>query len=362
MIEVTKHGVILRRTDLDFENEGVLNPAAFQEGDTVHIFYRALRTGNHSTIGYCRLNGPLTIEERFEVPILFPEADYESQGVEDPRITKIDGLYYLTYTAYDGVNAFGAYAVTAMLPHFEKKGIFTHKMTYESFKSLAESKGAFNERYVAFNRPLNPSNHPVDKPLFVWNKNVIFFPSRIQGKLHFLHRIKPGIQLVAVNEMEDLTPIFWEDYFSHFHEYIVLEPKYRHEISYIGGGCPPIETEHGWLLIYHGVHDTEEGHIYVACAALMDLEDPSIEIARLPYALFSPDFGYELVGEVNNVCFPTGTSLFDDTLYIYYGAADKRIACASMSFSGLLEELVRCRGTETPALSYARKLEKGVDI
>jgi len=120
----------------------------------------------------------------------------------------------------------------------------------------------------------------------------------------------------------------------------VLEPKYRHEVSYLGGGCPPIETEHGWLLIYHGVHDTASGYKYVACAALLQLEDPCKEITRLPYALFSPEHDYETRGEVNNVCFPTGTSLFGDDLYIYYGAADEQIACAMVSLSELTEALV----------------------
>jgi len=70
------------------------------------------------------------------------------------------------------------------------------------------------------------------------------------------------------------------------------------------------------------------------------LENPFKELARLPSALFTPDQDYEIRGEVNNVCFPTGTALFDDTLYIYYGAADERIACASVSLSALLAELL----------------------
>jgi predicted GH43/DUF377 family glycosyl hydrolase len=81
--------------------------------------------------------------------------------------------------------------------------------------------------------------------------------------------------------------------------------------------------------------------VYSACAALLDLEDPQKEIARLPYPLFKPDKPWELKGEVNNVCFPTGTALFDDTLYIYYGAADEHVACASLSMSTLLKELMQ---------------------
>jgi predicted GH43/DUF377 family glycosyl hydrolase len=119
-----------------------------------------------------------------------------------------------------------------------------------------------------------------------------------------------------------------------------MAPKYKHEVSYIGGGCPPIETKEGWLLIYHGVHDTVKGYVYTACAALVDLENPQQELARLPYALFKPVEEWELKGEVNNVCFPTGSVQIDDTLYIYYGAADEQIACASLNISELLKELL----------------------
>jgi predicted GH43/DUF377 family glycosyl hydrolase len=155
-----------------------------------------------------------------------------------------------------------------------------------------------------------------------------------------MHRIKPDVQIVVgINEIEELTPDFWKNYFLNFKDFTVLVPKFEHEVSYIGGGCPPIETEFGWLLIYHGVHDSLKGFVYSACAALLDLENPQKEIARLPYPLFKPEFSWELKGEVNNVCFPTGTALFDDTLYIYYGAADERIAVVSVSLSGLLKEL-----------------------
>ena len=86
MIEVKKEGILLSKTDLGFENDGVLNPAVIREGDNVHIFYRAVRKGNYSSIGYCRLDGPLTIIERWKKPIISSEFDYESHGVEDTRI------------------------------------------------------------------------------------------------------------------------------------------------------------------------------------------------------------------------------------------------------------------------------------
>jgi beta-1,2-mannobiose phosphorylase / 1,2-beta-oligomannan phosphorylase len=340
MIEVQKHGVILWKTDLSFENEGVLNPAVIREGEHVHIFYRAVSTGNFSSIGYCRLKGPLAVEERAKEPLLVPEFPYESHGMEDPRIVKIEDLYYLSYTAYSGKNALGALATSKDLIHFERHGLVVPQITYDEFHRIAEKEGAINEKYLRYNEHLRILEAEGDE-LLIWDKNLIFFPRKIDGSFCFLHRIKPDMQIVvSVKSLSELTPQFWNNYFQHFNDCIVLAPKYPHEVSYIGGGCPPIETEKGWLLIYHGVHDTVKGYVYSACAALLDLEDPRKEIARLPYPLFKPEYAWELRGEVNNVCFPTGSALFGDDLYIYYGAADESIACASVSLSALVAELL----------------------
>lgn len=339
MLKVDKEGIILAKTELAWEHEGVLNPAVIMAGDHIHLFYRAVARGNYSTIGHCVLEGPLKVMSRNPKPVIFPQFDYESQGVEDPRIVQIDGLYHLSYTAYDGVNARGAVAISTDLVHFEKIGVITPELSFEEFQHLAECKGAVNEKYLRFNqRELVKVKH--GKKVFVWDKNVIFFPRRIRGKLHFLHRVRPDIQVVAVDELAQLTRDFWQKYFLQLEDHIVLEPRHAHEVSYVGGGCPPIETAHGWLLIYHGVHDTVSGYVYTACAALLDLEAPQNEIARLPYPLFFPEMPWELRGEVNNVCFPTGTVVLGDRLYIYYGAADERIACASMSLPDLLAELL----------------------
>ncbi len=73
MIKVKKEGILLSKTELEFENEGVLNPAAIREGNDVHMFYRAVQHGNHSTISYCRLGGPLKVVERWDKPIMVPE-------------------------------------------------------------------------------------------------------------------------------------------------------------------------------------------------------------------------------------------------------------------------------------------------
>jgi predicted GH43/DUF377 family glycosyl hydrolase len=212
-------------------------------------------------------------------------------------------------------------------------------ITYAEFVFLAESTGKVNENYYRNHKFYYQESDP-EKKMMLWDKNVIFFPRRIDNKLVFLHRIRPGIQIASVGSLKEITREFWEKYLLNWQEDIIMDPGYQHESSYIGGGCPPIETEHGWLLIYHGVEETEHGRVYSACAALLNLNDPSVEISRLPYPLFSPEYDWELIGEVNNVVFPTGTALFGNTLFIYYGAADSVIACASVNINELIAELL----------------------
>lgn len=339
MVLIKKEGIILKKTELSFECEGVLNPAVISENGKIHIFYRAVAKGNFSSVGYCLLSDPLTVEKRSDIPIIIPEFEHEKHGIEDPRIVKIDDTFYLTYTSYDGINALGTLATSKDLKSWKKTGIVVPKIPYDEFKLLSESESLIPEKYQRYNQ--FQLNHNTDEDIFLWDKNLIFFPRRINGKLYFLHRIRPDIQIASVENIEDLTPDFWKDYFLHFKDHVVLSPKHDHEISYIGGGCPPIETEYGWLMIYHGVHDTIDGYVYGACAALLELNNPEKEITRLSYPLFKPEEKWELKGEVNNVCFPTGTVVKNDTLYIYYGAADERIAVASLSISKLLKELMR---------------------
>ena len=336
MVTVKKEGIVLKKTSLAFENDSVLNPGVYQDGNTLHMLYRAVKKGNYSTVGYCKFDGPLNIIERYDTPIIIPNTIEENKGVEDPRIVKIDDLFYITYTAYDGINALGALITSKDLINFERKGIITPKFTFDEFQNLAECNNLTSVKYFRHNRHFNPN----DK-VYIWDKDIVFFPRRINGKLAFLHRIKPGIQLVLIEKIEDLTNDFWTNYLLHFNEHIIIDPNENsHESSYIGGGCPPIETSKGWLMIYHGVYDTVNGYVYTAAVALLDLENPTKVIARLPYPLFEPELEYELNGVVNNVVFPTGTALFNDKLYIYYGAADKTIACASVSLKELLHELL----------------------
>ena len=141
----------------------------------------------------------MKIGERSDTPILFPQPDFESHGVEDPRIVKIEDIYYMSYTAYDGVNALGALAVSKDLMQWEKLGIIVPLMTFDEFNHLAGSKGMLNKKYLRYNKHEGVIENN-GKKIFVWDKNFIFFPRQIKGKLYFLHRVKPDIQIVLIKK------------------------------------------------------------------------------------------------------------------------------------------------------------------
>lgn len=340
MIEVKKHGILLNPTELQFENQGVTNPACTETNGKIHLLYRAISQGNYSSIGYCELKTPTEVGIRNDEPILIPKEKYELMGMEDPRIVSVDGTYFMTYTAYDGTNALGALATSKDMKTFDKKGIITTQMTYKEFESCIKHCEGLNDKYLRFVNFFSrhggiymPDNH------LIWDKDVVFFPKKINGKFAILHRIYPDIQIAYFNDTEDLTYQYWMNYLHNIEKYIVLKSKMPFEASYIGGGCPPVETSEGWLIIYHGVEDTSEGYIYHACAALLDLNEPTKEIGRLRYPLFSPELDWEKQGVVSNVVFPSATVLRGDSLFIYYGAADKYIGVASISLKELIQEM-----------------------
>ncbi|MFH1857103.1 MAG: pesticidal protein Cry7Aa [Candidatus Omnitrophota bacterium] len=336
MIEVKNEGIILESSRNAFDNQAVLNPACVLTDDGVtHMFYRGVRRGDMvSSIGYCQLVANKVVK-RLDQPVLFPEYDYEKEGVEDPRIVFLDGTYYLFYTAYDGKNALFAYATSTDLINFVKHGVISPRITYaEAGKLFGCSK--VREKYFFFESYIKDRQ---GADILLWEKDAFIFPKKINNKFALVHRILPGIQVIYFNDFKDLTDDYWREYLRDLGSYILLESQYRFESRNIGGGCPPIETKDGWLLIYHGVEDSRQGRIYHAAAALLDLDDPTKVIGRMKRPLFSPVDEWEKCGDVNNVVFPTGTVLQDNRLYIYYGAADKLIAAKSVDMSELLTEL-----------------------
>ncbi|MDD2688940.1 MAG: pesticidal protein Cry7Aa [Candidatus Omnitrophica bacterium] len=337
MLKVKSEGIILESSHNDFDNQAVLNPACVEIAGVTHMFYRGVRQGDMvSSIGYCQLVNNKVVK-RLDHPVLFPEYDYEKKGVEDPRIVFLDGVYYLFYTAYDGKNAIFAYATSTDLLNFTKQGVISPRITYaEAGRLFGQSKTGVREKYFLFESYIRDRQ---GADILLWEKDAFIFPKKFKNKFALIHRILPGIQIIYFDNFKDLTDDYWSEYLRDLGSYILFESKYRFESRNIGGGCPPIETKDGWLLIYHGVEDSRQGRIYHAAAALLDLEDPTKVIGRMKRPLFSPNEEWEKHGDVNNVIFPTGTVVNDGRLYIYYAAPDKGIAAKSAYMKELLEEL-----------------------
>jgi len=338
MMKVKKEGIILKPTKLEFESGGVFNPACIREGRYVHMFYRAFSKEGKSTIGYCKLDGPLKVVERSKEPLLTPEHEYE-YSLEDPRIVKIKDTYYMTYIAYDGKNVRIAYATSKDLKTFKKHGVISPEITYDEAEDIFRGcRDHLKERYFLFESYFKDI---VGKDVILWDKDAILFPKKIRGKYALIHRVLPDIQVIYFKDFKDLTLNYWKRYLSNLCAHVILESEHWYESRNIGGGCPPIETDKGWLIIYHAVDDMNRGKIYRAGAALLDKKDPTKVLGHLKEPLFVPTEKWELRGDVDRVVFPTGCAVFGEKLYIYYGAADKKIAAVSLNLNQLIKELLK---------------------
>jgi predicted GH43/DUF377 family glycosyl hydrolase len=334
--KVEKLGIILAPTENRFESQSVLNPGVYQDGEFVHIFYRAIDGRKNSSVGYAKLKGPTKVVERWEKPIIKRDFEYEKRGVEDPRVVKLGDTFYLTYVAHDGRNAIFAYATSKDLKNWEKHGVISAQITYdEAAKAFRKEK--LKDRYFMFESYYEEFG---GKNLLLWEKDAFIFPEKIKGKFALIHRILPDIQIAYFKNFKELgDKKYWKTYLKNLSKFVILENKYWFESRNIGGGAPPLKTKDGWLLIYHAVEELNKARIYHASAALLDLKDPTKLIGRLNRPLFSPVEDWEKHGFVDNVVFPTGTAVFEKDLYIYYGTADKFVAVAKVNLNDLLEEL-----------------------
>lgn len=321
-----KKKLILEKTDNEFEINGVFNPGCYQEGDFVHMFYRAISSTMNSSIGYVKLDKNNQVVERWNEPIINRDFDCERHGVEDARIVKVEDIFYVFYVAYDGKNAVTAYATGSDLFNLQKKGIITPTIKYSEAREIMKSY----QRYVD-QADLYIKN--VGEDVLFWAKDIFLFPEKINGKFYMMIRVLPDIQIISFDSFDEINNDFWINQLKNINESIVIDCI---EGKHVGGGCPPIKTPYGWLIIFHSVDDDR---IYHTSVALLDLNNPLKVISRLKEPLFSPTEYWEKEGVVSNVVFATGSAILGDKLCIYYGAADKRIGVAELSLKDLLKKL-----------------------
>jgi len=304
MIKFIKMGIIMKPLDNQFGSFARFNPGIYLKDGIVHMLYRAVDTDIKakekyvSFIGYAKLDTNTNILYDSNKKVIYPTLPEESMGCEDPRIVEFEDRIYIFYTAFDGTTARVAIVRTDDFVHYDKLGVIDH---------------------------------------YTWDKDAFIFPERIHGKIAYLHRIEPGIQLDYFESFDQLlSDCAWDNYIEKVGASTIIHREHIWENQKIGGSVPPIKTEKGWLLLYHAVDDA---FVYRGSVALLDLENPSKVIARIPYPLLEPEEDYEKYGDVNNVVFPEGGYIHENELFIYYGAADKYIALAKIGVDELMAEL-----------------------
>ena len=282
------------------------NPTAIDLGGRVHILYRAQALDNTSTIGYASSKNGLTVDERLSEPIYVPRADFERKGVpggnsgcEDPRLSKIGSRIYMCYTAYNGVQA-PAVAVTSI------------------------SERDFLARRWDWTPPVLVTPGDTD------DKDACIFPEKVGGKYLIFHRLDNSISADFVSDLNFVGPRLGN-------RMQLMAPRPgMWDSNKVGIAAPPIKTEKGWLLLYHGV--SQHG-IYRVGVALLDKRDPTQVIERGAVPILSPHTNYEKVGQVNNVVFPCGMIVRKGVLYVYYGGADLVVAVATAPLKRILATL-----------------------
>lgn len=287
---------ILSPHDLPFPAAAVMNPGAAEQDDQVVLLLRVEdRTGCSSIYVARSANGVDGWKIESE-PILrcgLPQWQYERYGCEDARVTYLaqEKRWYITYTAYSPMGAAVAIAHSEDLARAERIGLI-----------------------------FSPNN-----------KDTVLFEKKIDDRWAVLHRPDAGgIEHIWSAYSPDLV---------HWGEPHCVLPEgsgAAWDAVKVGAGPPPILTQHGWLLVFHGVKRYGGGLVYRAGVALLERDRPYKVIARGPDWVFQAEAPYEVSGLVPNVVFPTGLLLRGDELWMYYGAADTHVCLATAKLNDLL--------------------------
>lgn len=283
----------------DWETYNVFNPSVIHHNGLFHMHYRAQGLDLVSRIGYA-VSADGIHWNRMRQPVLTPLDASDARGIEDPRVTEIDGRFYMCYTAYsrdvseDVKPTHAGGGVTPMI--------------------------AVSDNLITW-RPLGSIVHGED------DKDHVLFLRRINGRYVALHRRPPQVWIAESNDLmnwheDDMSPIFGP------------RPENGWDEKRVGGNGVPIETEHGWLMLFHAYN---EQHIYRLGACLLDLDDPTRVLRRPKASIFEPQEIWELRGDVPNVVFSCANPVVNGTVYVFYGGADHVVGLATCPLKDLID-------------------------
>ncbi|MFA5889286.1 MAG: hypothetical protein WCW47_03265 [Candidatus Paceibacterota bacterium] len=316
VVKRSEHNPILNPVSKDaFENFAVLNGNPILIGSSIYLLYRAqnfpekFENGSFSLSTVCKAVSKDGVHFKNREVFIFPEHPWERYGCEDPRVTKIDGEYFIFYTALS------AYPLN--LPDGIKVGLAISK----DLKSITEK------------HLITPFNA----------KAMTLFPEKINGKYVALLTVNPDIlpthiSLAEFEKIEDMwSEKYWEKWRKEQDKHIFLRGD---NIDRIEIGSCPIKTKDGWLLVCCRIQNhSSPNRIFAIEAFLLDLMDPKKIVGKTQGALLVPEEQYEKSGIMQETIFPSGALIKKNKLLIYYGATDTTIAMASVNLEELLESM-----------------------
>lgn len=292
---------VLTRAHWPHTVNSVFNPGAVRLNDETLLLVRVEDRSGLSNLSIARSRDGLTdwrIDPEPAMP-LEPGLYEEAWGLEDPRITKVGDEYFIVYTGFSRGGPLVRLASTRDFLEFKRHGTL-----------------------------MTPDD-----------KDAALFPRKFNGRWALLHR--PAPRSDGAGTIGTHIWLSWSPDLRHWGDHRVLLHARQGgwwDAAMIGLGPPPLLTEYGWLLLYHGVRRTVSGAIYRLGLAMLDAEDPARLLVRSNEWVFGPETGYERMGDTPDVVFPCGWILEADrqTLRIYYGAADTAICVAT----GRLDDVI----------------------
>lgn len=325
----------LLKKKISWEAKDVFNPAVVVRDGKVYLLYRAQdsigKPGGTSRIGLA-VSGDGFHFTRYPTPVLYPGSDsfkkYEWQGgCEDPRVVEDDrGMYYMTYTAYDGTTARLFVASSEDLIHWKKYGSVFAKAYGGKYANKWSKSGSIVSRY----------------------EDGKIIAAKINGR-YWMYWGDQDIWAATSTDLINWTPVEMErgekppvvlrnQALTMPDLKIILAPRQGYfDNDLVESGPPAMVTDKGILLIYNGRYvpggaDTLMAPgTYSGGQVLLDKNEPTRVISRLDRDFIRPDKPYEISGQVNHVCFLEGLAFFRNCWFLYYGTADSKIAVAVKS-------------------------------
>ncbi len=313
----------------------VFNPGAILKDGRVYMLYRAVSDlGRYvSRFGLAISEDGYSFERASDRFVFEPQERYEVGGVEDARITPDDGGFLITYAAvskepgpvYADMDFF---RISREDPYCRRPGVPPLGPSYTGLLRSADLASFTQEGLIT--------------PAGIDDRDGVLFPERIGGRYVMLHRPSTWVG----PEYGTDTPAIWLAYsedlkhwdYGERGEHLLMGSEEAWEEGKIGAGAPPVRTDAGWLVIYHGV---DHRHVYRVGVALLDLDDVTSVIARTDDFLLEPENDYERVGIIPNVVFPTAAVWEPGhELLVYYGAADRVCGLATADMDELLDCLL----------------------